>query len=433
MDEEWTADFAEILRRARRASGLSQEELAERAGLSAHAISALERGVNRAPRPDTLDMLADALALSSDERRRWVLLRRQQASRAPTEAARNTEPGGSTPPTNLPVQPTRFFGRVAEMASIGQLLRDDATRLVTLTGPGGSGKTRLAVQVAAGLRHTYPDGVFFVDLAPVSASELALAALAATLGLRSRADQALRITLSQWLVDKRLLLVLDNLEHILSVAPEIADLLGSCPDVQILATSRAPLRLRAEHEFPVPPLPVPPSEAVPDALDAAELDAVRLFIDRARAVQPTFDAQGEDALVVGRICRLLDGLPLAIELAAAGVRLLPPQAILARLEQHLPLVGSGHRDAPARQRTLHNTIAWSYDLLTVWEQALLRRLSLFQGGWSLEAAEAIAADQAEHGRARRPGWFGYARRAQPHSDAGLGRRLTPLHDARDDP
>jgi predicted ATPase/transcriptional regulator with XRE-family HTH domain len=394
MAEDRTADFAEVLRRARRASGLSQEELAERAGLSAHAISALERGVNRAPRPDTLDMLADALALPADERRRWERLRRQQASRAPAEVARDTAPRGSTPPTNLPVQPTRFIGRVAELERIGQLMRDDTTRLVTLTGPGGSGKTRLAVEMAAGLRHVYPDGVFFVDLAPVSAPELALATLAATLGVYPRPDQALSTTLGQWLVDKRLLLVLDNLEQVLAVAPDIAELLRTCPDLRILATSRAPLRLRAEREFPVPPLPVPPSEAGPDARDTAESDAVRLFVDRARAVQPTFDAQGEDALVVGRICRLLDGLPLAIELAAAGVRLLPPPAILARLEQHLPLVGSGQRDVPARQRTLHNTIAWSYDLLTVPEQALLRRLSLFQGGWTLEAAEAVAAGES---------------------------------------
>src|SRR5688500_7536997 len=186
MREEHTVDFAELLRRARRAAGWSQEELAERAGLSARAISALERGVNRAPRRDTLDLLADALHLPADERRHWERLRRQQASRAPAAVARDPAPSGLPPPTNLPVQPTRFFGRVAELERLGQLLRDDATRLVTLTGPGGSGKTRLAVQVAAGLRHAYPDGVFFVDLAPVSVPELALAALAATLGVYPR-------------------------------------------------------------------------------------------------------------------------------------------------------------------------------------------------------------------------------------------------------
>jgi non-specific serine/threonine protein kinase len=270
------------------------------------------------------------------------------------------------------------------------MLLDDGARLVTLTGPGGSGKTRLALHVAASLLDTFPDGAYFVDLAPISDPDLVLPTTATTLGIRPRPDQPALSTLSEWLQGKQLLLVLDNLEQVLAAAPEIGDLVGRCADLRVLATSRAPLRLRAEREFPVPPLPLPPADD-PDRDQAGENDAVRLFIDRAHAARPDLDA---DPLVVARICRRLDGLPLAIELAAAGVRMFPAQTMLARLDAHLPLPTAGHRDAPARQRTLRDTIAWSYELLQPEAQALLRRLSIFQGGWTLDAAEAVAAGDA---------------------------------------
>lgn len=382
MTEERTADFAEMLRRARRVADLSQEELAERAGLSARAISALERGVNRAPRPDTLDMLADALALSPDERRRWQQMRRQQASRPGEPSAHAAT--RAAPLNNLPSQPTRFFGREDDIVALTRTLHDADTRLVTLTGPGGTGKTRLALRVASSLLDTWTDGVVFVDLAPISDPRGVMPAMRAALGLWPSAGQPDLQTIAEWLRDKHLLLVLDNLEQVLAAAPEIGDLLALCPAIQVLATSRAPLRLRAEREFPVLPLPVGDVVALAESTESA---AVRLFFDRARAVRPDFD---EDTEVVARICRQLDGLPLAIELGAASVRLFPPLAIHERLLRRLPLAESSLRDAPARQRTLRDTIAWSYDLLPPSEQALFRRLSIFKGGWMLDGAEAVA-------------------------------------------
>ncbi|MBA2454489.1 MAG: tetratricopeptide repeat protein [Chloroflexia bacterium] len=381
--------FGDLLRRARREAGFTQEALAERAGISVRAIADLERGVNRAPRRDTLDMLVGALDLSADERRRWEKLRRQESVRV------DKEPAPGTRPITFPPQPTRFFGREDELENLMRMVRESETRLVTLTGPGGSGKTRLALEVAAALAGEYPEGVFFVDLAPVSDPNLVLATMAATLGVRPRPDQPLSVTLAGWLAAKRILLVLDNIEQVLDAAPEIGQLLSHCQVLRVMVTSRAPLHLRAEREYPVLPLPLPPVDGAVPASAVAEYDAVRLFIDRARAVRPAFDAAGEDVLVVARIARQLDGLPLAIELAAACIRLFPPATILERLNQHRPLPAGGHRDAPARQRTLRDTIAWSYNLLQPDERALLRRLSIFKGGWTMEAAEAVAGFDAE--------------------------------------
>lgn len=393
-----TADFAETLRRARRATGLSQEELAERAGLSARAISDLERGVNRAPRRDTLDLLGDALALTPDERRQWERLRRQSATRTrgqPTDRSHDasrrasaSNDRGDAGVTSLPSQPTRFFGRHDELHSLTHLLGERDIRLVTLTGPGGSGKTRLAIETAGRLADEYSGGAVFVDLAPVSDAPLVLSTIAATLGIRPRHDQPLITTVTDWIADKRMLLVLDNLEQVLDAASDIGVLLDRCPMLQVLATSRAPLHLRAEREFPVLPLPLPPINGRVASDTIEESHAVRLFIDRAQAVRP--DATTDDDLrVVASICHRLDGLPLAIELAAASVRLFTPQAILERIEHRLPLVTSGHRDAPARQRTLRDTIAWSYALLSSDEQRIFRSLSIFRGGWTIEATEAV--------------------------------------------
>lgn len=248
MVEHEPLAFAELLRQARRAAGLSQEELAERAGLSVRAISALERGVNRTPRRDTLQMLADALALPTDERRRWEQLRRGEARRSSERMER------SRPPHNLPPHLTRFFGRVDEIDSLIRLLGDRDTRIVTLTGPGGDGKTRLAIQVAGALLDAYPDGAVFVDLAPVSDPADVLPAIAATLDIRRHADLTLLGAIVRVLAPKRLLLVIDNVEHVLAAALQLGELLGRCPEVRMLATSRAPLRLRGEREFPVWPL-----------------------------------------------------------------------------------------------------------------------------------------------------------------------------------
>lgn len=388
METDSAPTFGDLLRRARREASFTQEVLAERAGISVRAISDLERGVNRAPRRDTLNMLADALTLSIDERRHWEKLRRQESVRAAGNAINGTHFALNA----LPAQPTLFFGRKDDLENLMSMVCERDTRLVTLVGPGGSGKTRLAIELAMLLVGEYPDGVFFVDLAPVSDPDQVLSTIGAMLGVRQRPDQALSATLVEWLAAKRLLLVLDNVEHVLDAALEIGQLLSRCVMLRVLATSRAPLRLRAEHEYPVSPFPLPPVDGTVPTSSVAEYDAVRLFVDRARAVRPTFDAVGEEALVVARIARQLDGLPLAIELAAACIRLFTPAAILARLTLHLPMPAGSRRDVAARQRTLNDTIAWSYDLLQPNERALFRRLSIFKGGWTMDAAEAVVGD-----------------------------------------
>jgi predicted ATPase/class 3 adenylate cyclase len=290
-------------------------------------------------------------------------------------------------PHNLPRQPTPFVGRESEVAAVAALLRRDDTHLVTLIGPGGTGKTRLALQTAADLLDDFPDGVFFVELAPLADPLLVPGAIAAALGLPDDGKRRPRDALREHLRDKRLLLVLDNFEHLLDAAIIAGEVLADGADVKVLATSRAPLRLRAERHYPVPGLSLPSRDD--DILGA---EAVRLFVERAQAAQPDFALTAKSAPLVAEIARRLDGLPLAIELAAARVRLLPPAALLARLDQRLPLLTGGPRDAPARQQTLRDTIAWSHDLLSPDDQMLFRRLGVFAGGCTLEAAEAICAD-----------------------------------------
>jgi predicted ATPase/class 3 adenylate cyclase len=299
-----------------------------------------------------------------------------------------------TRPHNLPTQATPFLGREREVTEAAALLRSSDARLVTLTGPGGTGKTRLALQVAAELLDAFPDGVFFVPLAALRDPELVPSAIASALGLRDQAGQTPVQAVREALAGKRLLLVLDNVEQVAGSAPFVGELLAAAPALEVLATSRLPLRLRAEREYPVTPLALPPANATtPEQL--LQYEAVRLFVERAQAVRSGFTLTPETAAAVAEITRRLDGLPLAIELAAARVRLLPPAALLARLEKRLPLLTGGPRDAPARQQTLRDAIAWSYDLLTANEQALFRRLSIFAGGFSLEAAEAVANPGAE--------------------------------------
>src|SRR5215213_3791689 len=292
-------------------------------------------------------------------------------------------------PNNLPRQPTAFVGREAEVRQVVDLLRREEVELLTLTGPGGTGKTRLALQAAAELLEDFADGVFFVPLAPLTASDLVPSAIASALGLRDEGERPLPDRLRDFLTDKQLLLLLDNVEHVSDAASLVADLLAAAPGLEVLATSRAPLRVRAEWEYPVAPLGLPPRQIPPPPEQLSEYEAVRLFVERARAVQPEFALDDANAPAVAEICHRLDGLPLAIELAAARVRLLSPQAMQARLEKRLPLVTGGARDAPTRQRTLRDTIAWSYDLLDEEDQILFRRLAVFAGGCTLGAAEAV--------------------------------------------
>jgi predicted ATPase/DNA-binding XRE family transcriptional regulator len=376
--------FGILLRRLRTAAALSQEELAERAGLSVRAISDLERGVHRAPRLETIRLLADALRLGEPERSDLLAAARPEATAA-TSAERDRAAGRPS----LPIPPTRLIGREAEVAEVRALLVRSEVRLVTLTGSGGTGKTHLALAVAARVRDRYPDGVWFVDLSPLTDPDLVLPVIATALGVRETASTRSPETLGFYLRDRRLLLVLDNCEQVLEAAPAVAALLAECPNLAILATSRAPLHIRAEQEVAVGPLSLPGPGRLLSLAELEEVAAVALFVERARAATVEFSLTASNAAAVVGICRRLDGLPLAIELAAARIKALPPAALLARLEQRLPLLTGGGRDLPARQRTMRDAIAWSYDLLASAEQGLFRRLAVFAGGFTLAAAEAV--------------------------------------------
>jgi predicted ATPase len=300
----------------------------------------------------------------------------------------------------LPVPATPLVGRDDDAAALGDLMGADGVRLVTLTGPGGVGKSRLAVEVAQRLGPGFAAGVRFVELGSVAAAELVTAAIAAALGLNTSGVRLIN-DLKSFLRARRLLLVLDNFEQVMGAAPLVAELLGAAPGVVALVTSRMVLRLSGEHEFPVPTLPVPPLGAGGDAADVQRWASVRLFVQRAQAASTGFELTSGNTAVVAEICRRLDGLPLAIELAAARVRLLPPQALLARLDDRMGLLTGGARDLPSRQQTLRNTLDWSFDLLSAGEQALFARLGVFAGTFDLPAAEAVcgAADPADPGRA----------------------------------
>jgi predicted ATPase/class 3 adenylate cyclase len=296
-------------------------------------------------------------------------------------------------PTNLPRQLTSFVGRVREVARVKELLAN--TRLLTLTGPGGTGKTRLAIQTAAALLDEFADGCFFVPLSPISDPSLLLSTIAQVLGVQEAGDRPIGETLNEYLEPKELLLVLDNFEQIVEAGASVGDLLSRAPGVKVIVTSRAVLHVHGEHEFPVPPLALPEPGEHPSAEALEQYEAVALFIQRARAVRPDFEVTNDNAPAVAEVCARLDGLPLAIELAAARVKLIEPDDILARLSDRLALLRGGAKDLPTRQQTLRDAIAWSFDLLDDDERALFRRFSVFVGGWTLDAAEAVIGDDAD--------------------------------------
>jgi predicted ATPase len=318
------------------------------------------------------------------------------------EAARRPEhPQGDVaqqPLTNVPFPRNPLIGREHLLRTGCDLLQRDDVALVTLTGPGGCGKTRLAIEMALELRDRFTDGVYLVALDVLSDAELVIPTIAKTIGVPDPAEgTAVADALKRFVCAKQMLLLLDNLEQVLGAGPDIAALLEACPRVKMLVTSRAPLRLRAERELPVPPLALPPRGHPVESEPLSQYSAVELFIQRATAVKADFRVTNENAPSVAEICQRLDGLPLAIELAAARIRMLPPQVLLKRMERSFEVLRGGIRDLPERQQTLHSAIDWSYGLLSSDEKRLFRRSSVFVGGWTFEAADAVCNAEGERG------------------------------------
>lgn len=301
-------------------------------------------------------------------------------------------------PNNLPIMPTPLLGREQELGELRELLLASDVRLVTLLGPGGTGKTSLAFQLAADLSEHFPDGVYLIPLAPVTYGAAIVPSITQMLGIREVAGESLAETLRSFVREKRLLLILDNLEQIIEpTAPIVAEMLATATHLKLLATSRSPLRVRGEREYAVPPLGLPDPHHLPPFEDLATFPAIRLFTQRAVAAKRDFTLTRANAPAVAQVCTLLDGLPLALELAAARVKVLPPPALAQRLASattgvraaRLSLLTGGARDLPARQQTLTDTMAWSYNLLTEDERALYRRLAVFFDGWTFETADAV--------------------------------------------
>lgn len=375
------------LKGLRTTAGLTQEGLAERAGISARTVSDLERGLRTMVHYDTAKRIASALGLDDERRRQFEALARGRGLNP------SAVPGGALPP-----DPTPFRGRSRELESIKSTLLAGRVRLLTLTGPGGIGKTRLALEAAREIQGSFPEGCFFVSLGEVKDASLVAPELAKTIGV-VETGPGLEQLLTKHLAGRRFLIVLDTFEHLTAAAPLVYSLVLSCPDTTFLVTSRSALRLRGEHEFPVPPLESPSQLGDDPAGDIMRWPATSLFWERAQALMPDLELDRQSALRVLEICRRLDGLPLAIELAAARVKHLPLAAISEQLENRLEFLVGGPRDLPLRQRAIRDTVAWSHELLAPRSQKLFSRLSVFAGGWRLSDVEKICGPEVEVGTA----------------------------------
>jgi predicted ATPase/transcriptional regulator with XRE-family HTH domain len=396
--------FGQWLNLRRRALLLTQAELARRVGCSTELIRKIEADARR-PSPEVAAHLAEQLALPVADRPLFV-----QVARAALRVERLPDPlavtGAAAPPSRrklpaLPLPPTPLVGRTAELSAICARLNQPETRLFTLIGPPGIGKTRLALQAGRTLQPAFRDGAAFVPLVDLREPAFVLPAIAASQGVRERPGQSLLQLLAEALQESELLLILDNCEHVIAALPVVATLLAQLPGLKILATSRAVLRISGESVFPIPPLEVPDPARLPPLAELADYAAITLFTQRARDVRPNFALTSANAPAIAAICARLDGIPLAIELAAARSRLLAPPILLARLSESyaatVRLLNAGPHDRPVHQQTLHGALDWSYQLLPAAEQRLLRQLGVFVGGFTLESVTSILAAPAGAG------------------------------------
>ena len=395
MAEQDGLGFGELLRRLRNDAGLTQDELAEAAQVSQRAVSDLERGINHTARKDTALLLAEALDLAGPVRASFVAAARGHAPAAgvlasmqrQAQAASWAATGGVH---GFPAALTSFIGRAEPLRDVAGLLFDH--RLVTVTGPGGAGKTRLAAQVARQVAGRFADGAWLVELAPVADPAQVAAVVAAALGVREQPGLPAAEALPRALARQQVLLVLDNCEHVIGPAAAVcAGLLAACDDVRVLATSREPLRVAGEARYRLASLALPDLD---DLAEAARTEAVALFADRARDADAHFMLDDQIAPAVARLVTRLDGMPLAIELAAAQVEALGVTGLLGRLDERLALLAGGDRLAPSRQRSLAATVTWSYQLLDEAERRVFRAVSVFPAGFTLEGAEAVAGEAA---------------------------------------
>jgi predicted ATPase/transcriptional regulator with XRE-family HTH domain len=380
--------FGTLLRQHRVAAGLSQEALAERAHMSSHGVSALERGYRRTPQRETVALLADALALSDEQRQafeaaaaRWVLLRGERGSSV------TVGPWADGASSNLPAAVSSFIGRDAELDAVASLVREH--RLVTLIGAGGVGKTQTALHAGAALSGSAGYAAWFIGFASIADESLVVPSIASTLGVQEVPGRSLFETLRAHLKNRTLLLIFDNCEHVVAAVTTVAEvLLAACPRLRILATSREPLRADGERTYRLPSLTFPSSAVAAriDAMEATTYGAIALFVDRASAVDYRLVLTDENAPIIAEICRRLDGIPLAIELAAARIGVLSVRDLARRLNERFQLLTGGSRAAVPRQKTLSALIDWSYDLLTPQEQQLLMRLAVFNGSFDADAA-----------------------------------------------